>query len=239
VPGIGRTTETALWRQGCVDWPAYLAGEGRYSTGRADRVAVRAFIEESERALSESRHQFFAKHLGLKEAWRAYPDFKTSCVFLDIETDGTAITAIGLWNGHDFTCLTKGEDLENFRDIISRYSMIVTFCGVGFDLPQLLQHFRGVDFDQIHIDLCPLLRKLGYRGGLKHIERELGIVRPAEIDGLSGFDAVILWRRYFGLGDEGARKRLIAYNREDCVNLERLADIAYERMKSATLGTAS
>jgi uncharacterized protein YprB with RNaseH-like and TPR domain len=47
-------------------------------------------------------------------------------------------------------------------------------------------------------------------------------------------------------GDSRALERLIAYNREDCVNLERLAEVAYEGMRdmvfetgNAELGTRS
>ena len=239
VPGIGRTTERSLWKQGCPNWDAYLAAGGRFSTGHADRKSVIAFLERSNRALRDFEHQFFARHLGLREAWRAYGDFKHLCAYLDIETDGASITAIGLFDGSNFTCLLKGDNLENFRDLISKYSLIVTFCGGTFDLPMLKRHFSGVLLDQIHIDLHPLLRKLGFRGGLKKIEKEFGIARPPDLDGLSGFDAVILWRRFAGLGDEAARERLVAYNREDCVNLEKLTAIAYSRLKSETLGSPS
>jgi uncharacterized protein YprB with RNaseH-like and TPR domain len=238
VPGIGKTTERALWTQGCSDWSAYLAGGGKYSTGHVDRGAVRDFVSQSELALEAGEHQFFSRSLGLKEAWRAYHDFKTSCVYLDIETDGRGITMIGMFDGKDFTCLVKGENLENFRDEISRYSMIVTFCGGTFDLPALQRQFRGVDFDQIHLDLCPVLRKLGFRGGLKRIEKDLGIQRPPEVEGLNGFDAIVLWRRYLGLGDDASLQRLIAYNREDCVNMVRLAEVAAGMMEAVTLREA-
>ena len=235
VPGIGKTTEQSLWKQGCSDWQTYLESDGRFSAGSASRCAVRSFIQESVDALRIREHQFFSKHLGLRDSWRAYREFQNSCVYLDIETDGTSVTTIGLYDGHRFTALLKGENLENFRDEISRYSMIVTFCGGSFDLPMLQKAFRGLILDQIHIDLCPVLRKLGFRGGLKKIEKELGIQRPPEVEGLSGFDAVILWRRYYGLGDQRALERLIAYNREDCVNLERLAEIAFEKMQDREL----
>lgn len=234
VPGIGRTTEKSLWKQGCATWDDYLEGSGRYSTGHADRSAVRDFVEESRNSLESGDHQFFTRSLGLRESWRAYEDFKHSCVYLDIETDGRSITTIGLYDGSRFTALIKGDNLENFRDEISRYSMIVTFCGSTFDIPALQRAFRGVTIDQIHIDLCPVLRKLGYRGGLKRIEKEFGIQRPEELDGLSGFDAVILWRRYYGLHDEQALEKLIAYNRADCVNLERLAEVATSKMHALT-----
>ena len=234
VPGIGATTEKSLWRQGCADWSCYLEGSSRYSTGRADRGEVREFIERSESALEGREHQFFGRHLGLKDAWRAYESFRDSCVYLDIETDGASITMIGMYADGEFTCLTKGENLENFRDEISRYAMVVTFNGAAFDLPALRRSFRGLDIDQIHIDLCPLLRKLGFRGGLKKIEKTLGIERPEDVAELTGFDAIILWRRYYGLDDARALERLIAYNREDCVNMVRLAEIACERLQAAT-----
>lgn len=234
VPGIGKTTEQALWRQGCRDWSCYLDAGNRFSTGRADRGEVRDFLRQSEAALEHREHQFFASRLGLKDSWRAYPNFRESCVFLDIETDGSSITMIGMYSAGNFTCLTKGENLENFRDEISRYAMVVTYNGGSFDLPALKRSFKGVDLDQIHVDLCPLLRKLGYRGGLKKIEKELGIERPEEVANLTGFDAVVLWRRFYGLNDYNALDRLTAYNREDCVNLERLADLAYERLCKAT-----
>lgn len=199
---------------------------------------ARRCLEESERALASGDHQFFQRALGLREAWRAFAAFRDRCVYLDIETDGATVTTIGLFDGTNFTCLIKGENLENFRDEISRYSMIATFCGGSFDLPILQRAFGGLQFDQIHLDLHPLLRKLGYRGGLKRIERDLGISRPADVEGLSGYDAIILWRRYRGLRDERALERLIAYNREDCVNLECLAEMAVGKMEAATLGPA-
>lgn len=175
----------------------------------------------------------------MKSAWRAFEAFRHSCVYLDIESDGgmrgDAITTIGLYDGKTYQCLVKGEDLENFRDIISNYSMIVTFFGAGFDIPMLQRRFPTVPFDHIHLDLCPTLRQLGYKGGLKKLEKEFGISRPEETEGLNGMDAVRLWRSYLR-GDDKALEVLIAYNREDVVNLERLAVIAYEKHKSATFG---
>lgn len=180
--------------------------------------------------------------LGLKEAWRAFPDFRDSCVYLDIETDGgqsgDSVTMVGLYDGKDFKCLVKGDNLENFRDVISKYSMVVTFFGSGFDLPILQKRFLGLRFDQIHIDLCPTLRRVGMKGGLKKIENQLGIYRSAETVGLNGYDAVLLWRRYERNRDDSALERLIAYNREDVVNLEKIAEIAFDRMQDATFRQA-
>ena len=175
--------------------------------------------------------------LGIKESWRAFPEFRDSCVYLDIETDGgkggNSITTIGLYDGNEFTALVQGDNLENFRDIFSQYSMIVTFFGAGFDVPMLQKRYKDVLFDQIHIDLCPTLRRLGLRGGLKSIEKQLGLSRGEDTDGLSGYDAIRLWNRYKTLGDDRALQTLIAYNREDVVNLETLAEHAYFGLRHA------
>jgi len=238
IPGVGKRTETNLWRAGCRDWKCFLEGIENYRLGTASRETARNVIQKSAESLANAEHQYFAKALGVTEAWRAFHDFRDSCIYLDIETnggyDGEAVTVIGLYDGVEFRALFRGEDLAEFPDIISRYAMIVTFFGNGFDLPMLVRKFWGLRFDQIHIDLCPTLRRLGYRGGLKGIERQLGIERSPETAGLTGWDAVRLWNRYVR-GDESARDTLTAYNREDVVNLEKLAEFTYAQMRHYTL----
>ncbi len=239
IPGVGPQTERALWDQGCRTWYDLLDGLEGYSCGTASKGLVRDQLLQSQASLESGNHQFFGRGLGLKEAWRAFPEFRHSCVYLDIETDGgsagDSVTTIGLYDGLEYRVFLKDRDLETFRDVISNYSMVVTFFGAGFDLPMLQRRFRGIQFDQIHLDLCPALRRLGLKGGLKKIEKQLGVQRSDEADGLDGWAAVRLWRRYSALGDEEALRTLIAYNREDVVNLERLAEYAYDGLKEQTM----
>ncbi|MBS1721961.1 MAG: ribonuclease H-like domain-containing protein [Armatimonadetes bacterium] len=241
VPGLGAHTERSLWQQGCGTWQDFLSQGDSYSIGGADRSSMKNVISKSVEALAAGRHQFFNHCLGARESWRAWPEFRKRCVYLDIETDGgqggESITCVGLFDGSAFRCLVKHEDLSLFPDIISHYSMIVTFFGSGFDLPVLQRCFSGFHFDQIHLDLCPILRRLGYRGGLKKIERQMGITRSPETDGLTGRDAVRLWRNHMR-GGYGDLDTLIAYNREDVVNLERIAQITYDRLEQTTLREA-
>lgn len=222
--------------QGCTDWAHFLQAPQEFSVGSADRDLVFDTILKSEEALNSGTHQFFRAMLGSGEVWRAWPDFRHSCVYLDIETDGgfqgEAVTTIGLYNGSDFQCLVRGQDLENFPDVISHYSTIVSFYGSAFDLPMLEKRFRGLKFDQIHLDLCFAMKKLGIKGGLKKIEKQLGINRNVDTDGLDGRDAIRLWREY-ERGSERSLKTLIAYNRDDVVNLETLAEIAYTRLRAS------
>lgn len=239
VAGVGPTTERALWDQGCVTWDDWLAEPTRFDVGPASPTMVTKELERSRRALAFGEHQYFAKKLRQRFAWRALGAFPDRTVYLDIETDGgkggDSVTTVGLYDGREFRCLVRGEDLEEFSDLISHYAVVVTFFGTGFDLPVMKQRFPYAPMDQIHVDLYPVLRDLGYRGGLKKIEETLGIERSPETKGLTGRDAVFLWRDHLR-GRTGALERLIAYNREDVVNLERLGSLALEKMSAATRG---
>lgn len=197
--------------------------------GTASKEDCRRTLEMAEEMLAEGNHQYFAKKLGVYEAWRAWDTFRNKAVYLDVETDGRTygdcLTVVGLYDGKEFRALVRDRDLDQFVDAISHYSLIVTFFGAGFDLPVLQKSFWNLQLDQIHFDLCPTLKRLGFRGGLKQIERQCGIQRRPEVEGLTGMDAVLLWNRYLR-GEAGALDRLIEYNKADVVNLEKLAEIA-------------
>lgn len=226
--------EKSLWRQGCLSWSDFLENPDQYSCGSVGTESMCQQLALSQKALAEGDFDFFRSGLGLSEAWRAYPHFKDRCAYLDIETDGgragSSVTTIGIYDGTDFHCFIKGQNLNDFPEAIKKYAMIVTFFGAGFDLPMLQKCFRGIRFNQIHLDLCPTLRRVGLRGGLKKIEKQLGIQRGDDTDGLDGLDAIRLWRRYTALKDESALETLVAYNREDVVNLEVLAQVAYDKL---------
>ena len=239
IGGIGHTTERRLWRTGCQFWEDALAQPEAFSFGRVHRNTVVSELKRSQEALASRNHQFFARSLKMRDAWRAFPEFRESCVYLDIETDGRAITMIGLYDGIEYVALLKDEDLGNFPDLISHYSLIVTFAGGMFDLPQLQRAFRSLRFDQIHIDLCPLLRDVNIRGGLKKIEKLAGIEREEEIAGLTGYDAVKLWRRWEQLNDRSSLDKLVAYNRADVVNLEKLMEWGYPKLRDLAISGPS
>lgn len=237
IPGVGRGTEKTLWHQGCIDWGCFLDRPDEFKVRGLSRAVAEDYLQENLAALEQERHQYFANLLGGRDSWRAWPDFRHRTCYLDIETDGgsfgDSVTTIGLFDGERFQVFVKGDNLESFRDAITHYSMIVTFYGTGFDLPMLKKAFPGLIFDQVHWDLCFGLRTVGYRGGLKKIEMELGIHRGEDTAGLDGQDAIWLWRRYLR-GDDAALATLIAYNREDVVNLERLAEIAFGKLCAKT-----
>ena len=84
----------------------------------------------------------------------------------------------------------------------------------------------------MHVDLCYLFRRLGYRGGLKKIEAELGIGRTETTTGLSGMDAVRLWFEYKS-GKAQSLETLLTYNAEDVRNMSDLLAIGCRKMTEA------
>ncbi|OYT48153.1 hypothetical protein B6U83_04000 [Thermoplasmatales archaeon ex4484_36] len=78
-------------------------------------------------------------------------------------------------------------------------------------------------------------RKTGLKGGLKAVERALGIEREVEVADVNGEVAVRLWRLWERERSRGALKLLLKYNKEDVKNLEPLARRLYEALKAKTL----
>ena len=84
------------------------------------------------------------------------------------------------------------------------------------------------------IDLRHTLRSLGYKGGLKSCEKQLGL-RRNKLDGVDGRFAIHLWNDYFYNANQHALETLLAYNIEDSLKLEELMRISFN-MKIGSLG---
>jgi uncharacterized protein YprB with RNaseH-like and TPR domain len=196
---------------------------------------MRIIIENSTRSLKELDHRFFADSLPKHEYWRAFPDFEGHIAYLDIETTGLfpgmhEITVIGVYDGKDVSTFVNGTNLDAIEHELKKYSVLITFNGARFDLPFIAQHMPQVQLDHLHIDLVYPLRRLGYRGGLKSIERQLKIERDSDVARLTGWDAVRLWNEY-KRGSEKSLETLIKYNSEDIVNLKELMQFSYTELK--------
>jgi len=141
------------------------------------------------------------------------------------------VTVVGLYDGAKSRIFVQGQNLETFVEEIRKYSLLVTFNGSCFDLPFLAAKFPSIDFSHLHVDLRFAMKRLGYSGGLKAIERELGIDRDEGIAEVDGFEAVRLWKRYLR-GDPAALETLIEYNQADIENLKIMMDFAYKKLSS-------
>ena len=233
IPGIGPKTEQRIWKRGIHRWQDFLRHKKPVFSPGKDRL----IHENLEASLAHRDHiGYFNDKLPAGEKWRLFDAFKHRAVYLDIETSGydqwsSDITVIGLYDGDRVQTFVNGKNLDAFEMAIACYDLVVTFNGACFDLPFIKGCFPGISLPDGHIDLRFVLKKLGYEGGLKKIEKDLGITRSDEIDGVDGFEAVRLWRRY-QRGDEKALKTLISYNNADIINLEPLMKLAYDEMKS-------
>jgi hypothetical protein len=190
-------------------------------------------VAEAQERLRARDYRYFGRVLASRDQWRAVSAFGDRIGYLDIETtggtEGDDITVIGLADGAQIQTFVKGQNLDDFPEALARFDLLVTFFGTGFDLPICKRRFPELPFDQLHVDLCYALKRLGYRGGLKKIEVELGLARSDETQGLSGWDAVRLWREY-RRGSREALDILLAYNREDVLNMRHLLAFTVERL---------
>jgi hypothetical protein len=239
IQGIGLKTEGNLWKRGILTWQDFLNHRGPIFSRARDQ-----FIgEELEASLENcSNVRFFQDRLSSGDMWRIFGAFKEKAVYLDIEASGgyqgmDEITVIGLYDGCDVHTFVNGDNLDDFEISISQYDLVITFNGTTFDLPFIRRWFPNISLPPAHIDLRFLLKKLGYTGGLKKIEKDLGPDRASEIDGISGYDAIHLWNAY-QWGDPEALDRLIQYNTADIVNLKPLMEMGYREMRERLLGSS-
>jgi uncharacterized protein len=237
--GVGKTTEARLWQRGATDWDAFLQIRDELGMARGKVAYWGDCIEECRERLASEDSRYFARTLAPRDQWRAYPEFRHRILYLDIETTGAGtedeVTVVGVYDGRELRQYVRGVNLHRFPDEMEECGLLVTFFGSGFDLPVLRRAFRDTRFDMLHIDLCHALKRLGFSGGLKRVETELGISRSEQTAGLSGWDAVRLWEEY-RRGNGHSLARLLAYNEEDVVNLERLMAIAYSGLREKTVG---
>ena len=230
LPGVGAHRERALWKQGILDWDRFLEAAGSGLLRQRIYESAVPLVRQSLDAAAAGDLGFFRGHLPSREMWRLYPDFSDRALFLDIETTGLdsehhQVTMIGASGGGKLALFIRGINLQQFPAYVAQFPLLVTFNGSQFDVPFLRAHFPEARLDQAHIDLRFVLHSLGYRGGLKTIERDLGITRDAAIQGMDGFEAVGLWHRY-RRGDRAALLKLALYNLTDVVNLAELVQIA-------------
>jgi uncharacterized protein YprB with RNaseH-like and TPR domain len=230
LPGVGGHRERTLWKQGILDWNGFLEAMTNGGLRQGIYKSAVPLVRQSVDAVAAGDAGFFHGRLPSREMWRLYPDFADQALFLDIETTGLSpyydqITTIATLGGGKPALFVQGINLDQFPAYVAQFPVLVTFNGSQFDVPFLHAHFPSARLDQAHIDLRFTLASLGHKGGLKAIERRLGICRDAAIHDVDGFEAVRLWHGY-RRGDRKALRKLVLYNLTDVVNLVELIELA-------------
>ncbi len=231
IEGVSKETEKLLWNNNIENWEQFLEKHSEINflpQSKIDKIKTELFF--SKQNLEENNLKYFREKLDSNEHWRLHNSCKIA--FVDIETTGLSrytdeITMIGIYDGEIAKSYIQGIDLEDAKEHLKKFDIIVTFNGKTFDMPFIEYKFKE-KYDIIHLDLRWMLKEFGLSGGLKKIELELGITRPDELLGVDGFEAVRLWRRY-KRGDPNALAKLLKYNYEDIVNLKIILDYYINR----------
>lgn len=153
--------------------------------------------------------------------------------YLDIETTGLSfthnyITLIGIYRCKDTECeliQLVGEQVtkNNLLSAIEGVSTIYTYNGKRFDLPFIHRYLQlNLETKFNHHDIMFDCWQKDLFGGFKAVERKLGICR--QLQGVDGYEAVLLWQRYKEYNDLNALETLLKYNEEDVVNLKALRE---------------
>ena len=234
--GVGAATERRWWQQGVSDWHHFLAQPSIQGLSSSRKSWYDDELRTAQSYVDRGEFLSFAPRLQRREHWRLYETCRSRTGYLDIETTGAPlphgeVTVVGLHRGGTTTTLIRGETLtmDRLQLELDACDLLVTFFGSVFDVPFLVGAFPGLRVPPLHFDLCFAARRLGLDGGLKQIERQLGIERDSSIRGLDGWDAVRLWSTWCK-GDISAFETLLAYNRADTEHLVLLADHLYDDM---------
>lgn len=230
VKGIGVKSETTLRELGVRCWKDVLEKPRPELFPKQKWYAISNGVNSAIDALNLLDVVQLTSIIPKEQHWKMIPNFIDRIAFLDIETTGLSpryshITTIAVYDGlkvHDFV---RGDNLDEFPSFISKYPAITTFYGKAFDIP-FIKYEMGIEFNQIHFDVCFLLRRLRLKGGLKNIEKHFGISRGV-LEDINGFDAVILWDKFKKTKKQKYLETLLAYNNEDVINLEFLLYKAY------------
>jgi uncharacterized protein YprB with RNaseH-like and TPR domain len=190
------------------------------------KIEVNNLLEDFEEKLKRF-------NLSEKEKWQLCLYFPSHLLFVDIETEGLSkerndITLIGIYKENKYYPFIKDFNLEKALNFLSSTPIWITFGGENFDIPFIKKTFPYLRTPLVHIDLFFLTKEVGLRGGLKKIEKMLGIVRKTE--GLNGYDAVKLWKKWVEEKDKNSLRKLILYNKEDVVNIKKIMDYVMAKL---------
>ena len=235
---VNKGLEENLWKQGIRDWDSFLNKERINGISGKRKLYYDGKILEARKALYSQDSCYFKKILPQAEYYRLYDFFRDETVFLDIETTGLDrnnddITVIGLFDGIETKTMIKGINFNSkeLKNELSKYKLIVTFNGASFDIPFINKLYPNLLPNIPNFDIKSVTNKLNLKGGLKEIEKKLGIKRSRIIERFCGGDALTLWKMYRATGDDYYLKLLVEYNEDDIINLKTIAEYCIDKLK--------
>lgn len=218
---IGPGMEQKIWQQGVRDWNEFLKKQKIKGISDRSKAAYDKHLRRASCAIQDGDSTFFN---ACPEPWRLYNLFRDEALYLDIEVTGVNMSddllMIGLFDGIEYKCMMfNNMDLRGLSLYMQNFKLLVSFNGSRFDVPFMKKRYPGLLPDIPHIDVEPLCRRRGLTGGLKAVEKSLGIKRSRLVERMYSGDVNLLWRKYRATGDDYFLKLLIEYNSEDVMNL--------------------
>ncbi len=142
---------------------------------------------------------------------------RQNAAYLDIETSYQGkITVVGIHFPGQGTRQLVGDEISamSVLEVLQPAGVIKTYNGDRFDLPVIKQRL-GLDVKALfpHEDIMYACWRQHLKGGLKAVERQLGLVR--ETEGVDGMEAMALWSKWQDHQDRRSLDLLLKYNRED------------------------
>lgn len=236
IPRVGVGTEEKYWSAGLSSWDDVFAPEAERLL-KTKTTWVRQYVEEARERLNAGDALYFQRLLPSAQHWRLFRAFRDDAAYVDIETTGLGIgedhiTSIALYGHGEVKTYVYGQNLEDFQDDIRDFSLLVTYNGKTFDAPFIERYFQ-IKLNMAHLDLRYILKALGFTGGLKQCEKQIGMDRE-ELDGVNGYFAIVLWNEYQRTRDPEVLETLLAYNAADVVSLEQLLVHAWNCLSAKT-----
>lgn len=228
LPHVGPQREKRLRAEGCACWSDVL--DTVHPAAGFDLLEwneIRAAAEADLRAVAADDVALFTGRLPALEQWRVLAQWFDRASFFDIETSGleadSIVTLVCCFHEDRPLRFLADENLDDFLDLLEQIKLLVSFNGASFDVPRVLARFHIPELPCAHVDLRWLCHHAGWRGGLKKIEKMLGLQRPPDLDGLGGAEAVWLWQAWSGKRDARARRTLERYCSADTALLKLVA----------------
>lgn len=224
LPGIGPERLRRLHDCGFRNWQDILDRPDALPVPVTQREALVAEVRRCAAAYAARDIRTLLAALDTGDHWRLLAEFFEDLSFFDIETTGlendAEVTVIACWHRHTLHRFVAGENLEAFLELLDDVRLLVSYNGASFDVPRVLQFFHIPALPCPHLDLRWLLKRHELSGGLKAIEPQLGVQRPADLRGVDGAEAVRYWLLWKQFGNRRARNLLERYCCADVIALE-------------------
>lgn len=234
-PGIGPKSEKQLKESGFKTWDDCLKDSTELPFSGKKRDALLQTLQESKEAYQSHDLEYLIDTFPTREHWRLLAEYHKEATWFDIETSGLSaydseVTVISAYRNGRVQSFVYEENLDDFLTLVDDSNLLISFNGNSFDVPFLVQFYNLPDIGCPHIDLRWIAYHQGLDGGLKSIERQLGVQRPGNLSDIDGFEAVRLFHRWQRRGDLRARNKLVQYCEADAIATYRVTQEIVKRL---------